>query len=265
MDSQTARAKLKTSIFGQNMFYFSETESTNDYCLKLARDGAPEGTVVVADYQKQGKGRLNRSWFSAKGENLLVSILLRPQQDIESLQKITLASASILIDTFLIYLKKHKLDKIKFNVKWPNDILVGNEKIAGILAESILQEKHINALVVGFGINLNARSDTMPTEIRKRATSLAETIGQPVNIEDFFAELMYHLERSYVRLERSDYNSVVSTWKKQCRQIGKPIIVSTIDGDEEAVFHDVNEDGHLLYKRENGEIAELIAGEIKNR
>ncbi len=265
MDSQKARAKLKTCIFGQNLFYFSETKSTNDYCLKLSRDGAPEGTVVVADYQKQGKGRLNRSWFSAKGENLLLSILLRPQQDIESLQKITLASASILIDTFLIYLKKHKLDKIKFNVKWPNDILVGNKKIAGILAESILQEKHINALVVGFGINLNSSGDSIPAEIRERATSLAELIGQPVDIEDFFAELLYHFEGSYVKLERSNYSSVVSTWKKQCKQLGCPIIVSTIDGDEEAVFQDVNEEGHLLYKRKNGEIAELIAGEIKNK
>lgn len=262
MDIDRINKNLQTSIFGKNLFYLHEIDSTNNYALKLAKEGSPEGTVVVADYQTKGKGRLDRNWYSAPGENLLLSILIYPEQEIELVQKITLAAANILIESIESYFKKHHYNKVDINVKWPNDLLINGKKTAGILTESILREKHIKALVIGFGINLNTLESKMPLEIKETATSLIEFTKEPVIIEDFLAHFLYCFEQSYFVLERTNYSQVVPVWKKYCKQFGKTISIETSNGNEEVCFYDINDEGHLIYRRTDGELKELISGTI---
>jgi len=255
--------RLRTNIFGQTLFCLEEIDSTSKYAMQLARDGAPEGTVVCAAYQTMGRGRLNRMWLSKAGQNLLMSIILRPRQEIAAVQKITLAAVNILHDALYDFCKRHGHLELSLSVKWPNDLLADGKKMAGILAESILRDKNIEALVLGFGINLNSRLEDMPPEIQNMATSVVEETNKTVDIERFLPHFLNYFEERYCRLERTDYAHVAENWKKNCPQIGKPIIIRDGNSKTEGIFHDINDNGYLVYKLADGSLNELISGEIE--
>ncbi|MBD3226465.1 MAG: biotin--[acetyl-CoA-carboxylase] ligase [Caldithrix sp.] len=265
MNIDQIKQKLQTNIFGDKLFYYEEVDSTNARTLQLAREGAPEGTVVLTDFQKKGKGRLNRTWFAPKGENLLVSVLLRPEQEITAVQKITLAMANIVLEVLDKHLKSESKTREAHTIslKWPNDVLIDHKKVAGILSESILKEKHIEALVIGFGINLNTPVKQMPDEIKATTISLIDILGKPVNRERFLCELLLLLEKHYTSLERSNYKNVVKQWKKHCPDIGQKIIITTPGGQETGTFQDINKFGYLVYQTDDGIRKELNAGEIR--
>ncbi len=193
MDIKKIQAKLKTSLFGTNIYYEESLDSTNDYTMQLAKEGAPEGTIVLTEYQESGKGRLNRSWFSSRGQNLLMSILLRPELEIEMVQKIALATATILIDSLEDFYKNRKIKISELEVKWPNDILLNGKKLGGILAESKLKNKTMEALVIGIGLNVNSTKNEFPEDIRDLAISLKDFIGKDTSIEDL---LTFFLNRT---------------------------------------------------------------------
>ncbi len=264
MDPTGLKKRLRSSLFGTNLFYFEELNSTNTKAMELARKGAPEGTVVITDFQTKGKGRLNRSWYAEKGKNILLSMILRPEQDVEATQKITLAAAHILIKAIESFIDsdKNAQKRLKINVKWPNDIFFNGKKGAGILAESILKERKIDALVMGFGINLNMRKQEIPESIRDTATSLYEEIGKEIDRETFLAEFLNEFEEQYCKLERTNYESVVYEWKQYCDQFGQEIDITGPEGKKRVYFHDVNAEGHLLYRLNDGSVEELVAGDI---
>lgn len=263
MDVERIKRRLKTSLFGENIYYFDELDSTNQYAMNLAKDGAPEGTVVITAFQRKGKGRSDRPWFSNKGENLLVSLLLRPELEVDSVQKITLATAAILIESVRHFLKNRKMRIPRLEVKWPNDIMLSGKKIGGILAESKLNNKQVEVLVLGIGLNVNTPSETMPNEIKHIATSLMEVTQKPIIIEDLFSFFLKNFEKNYERYERTNYLDVVTHWKKYCKQFGKPILIHAPDYEERGYFEDVNEDGYLIYRTEGGTLKRLIAGDIE--
>ncbi|MEJ2056090.1 MAG: hypothetical protein P8X42_19420, partial [Calditrichaceae bacterium] len=124
MNIKRIQSKLKTSLFGTNIYYEKSLDSTNDYAMFLAEEGAPEGTIVLTEFQKSGKGRLNRKWLANPNQNLLMSMLLRPEVEIEMAQKIALAITTILIDSIADFLKNRHIVISGLEVKWPNDILL---------------------------------------------------------------------------------------------------------------------------------------------
>ncbi len=262
LDCDKVRADLRTSIFGRTLYCFQVIDSTNAYLLTLARDGAPEGTVVQADFQTAGHGRQQRKWFSAPGQNLLFSILLKPELEIDYSKKIMLATAIILANTIENYLQTHQLDPVQISFKWPNDLLVNGKKLSGILAESILRDKKIEAMVLGIGINLNEPVEKMPSEIRDIATSLRSITGQPINREEFLCLFMQEFEKNYERFERNFYDRVVDEWKERCDQFGQKVTIRTPFGEEIGIIKDVNESGYLVYEDQKGVLKALIAGEI---
>jgi len=262
MDCERIKAKLETNIFGQNIYCFDTIDSTNTKILQLAKEGAAEGTVVQAEYQSTGRGRLNRPWIAAAGENILFSLLLRPERDVEDVQKITLAFASTLLGTLRRAIPSLRKNAV-LEVKWPNDILINQHKVCGILAESVLQDKKISALAIGIGINVNTPQSRMPDEIRETATSLIEFSRKPVDRENLLVKILSQFEKEYGKLDRNNYEGIVDTWKKSCRQLGSPIIVITSEGEIPAILVDVNETGQLIYKTSDGQLRTLIAGEIR--
>ncbi len=257
------RVNLQTSIFGRTLYCFQVIDSTNAYLLSLARDGAAEGTVVQADFQTAGRGRKERKWFSAPGKNLLFSILLKPELEIDYSKKIVLAVAIILAETIKQYLNAHNIEPIDISFKWPNDLMVNGRKLSGILAESILRDKKIVAMVIGIGINLNEAQEDMDPEIRDTATSLYQLTGQIIDREEFLTIFLRQFEKDYERFERNFYHQVVDEWKAHCEQIGKKVLISTPFGEEEGVVKDINESGYLIYEDRKGVEKALIAGEIK--
>lgn len=264
IDIDQIKNNIKTSLFGKYIYYFPKIDSTNLYARRLAQEGAPEGTIVLTDYQTQGRGRLDRVWESPKDTNILMSIILRPRLNIERVAKITLASAGIVVDTLERFLKKSKINKIEFSLKWPNDVLVKDKKIAGILTESSLREKEIVFIIVGIGININQDNSSFNKEFRENATSLYAETSQKFEREQIISDLITAFEKKYFTLERSNYNQVVKEWKQRCDHIGKQIRIETHLKVESGEFLDVDENGILLYRTADGEVKELVSGTIKS-
>ncbi|NOX88011.1 MAG: biotin--[acetyl-CoA-carboxylase] ligase [Calditrichaeota bacterium] len=263
LNCDKVRGSLNTSIFGRSLYCFQVIDSTNSYLLTLAREGAPEGTVVQAEYQTSGRGRKERKWHAAPCKNLLFSILVRPEIEIDFSQKITLATAIVLAETIDRYLKDSGVAPVDITFKWPNDLLVGGLKLSGILAESILREKKILALVLGVGINLNETKDQFDPALKNQATSLIQLTGQTINREKFLCMFLEQFEKDYERFERNLYREVVHEWKQRFTQIGKKVLVSTPFGDEEGIIRDVDESGYLVYEDKVGRLRSLVTGEIK--
>ena len=254
---------LTSSFFGRNLFCHPEIDSTNKLALQMAKEGAPEGSVVCAGFQTVGKGRLERSWHSEKGKNMLLSLILRPKAEVEYVQRITLATALILKDYIQSFTKRSGLKTPEIDVKWPNDLLINNKKIAGILTQSILKEKEVDALIIGIGLNLNEELSSFPPELQQKATSLIEETGTSFNLNRFISGFLSFFEESYLKLERTNYQEVVAMWKDNCNQLGKKIEVSLPTGEKQiAKFLDISDSGYLIYKLEDGSSHKLTAGEI---
>jgi len=256
------REKSGASIFGNNIFCLTEVDSTNTFVLNIARSGAPEGTLVVSNFQTAGRGKQNRQWFAPRGQNMTFSVLLRPTVKIEHAQKITLAMANTLADTIEQFFSQKKWQPIQINLKWPNDLRIGEKKLCGILSESILKDKEIVALAVGIGINLNTEIKNFPPELQHNTCSLIDYSEQRIIPEELLALFLGRLEVDYGNWERNNYRDVVQTWRKRSHQIGQTISISTIDETEQVVFEDVDESGYLVYRNAKGELKQLISGDV---
>ena len=263
LDENLIKNSLKTSFFGKYLYVFPEIGSTNSYARELVKQGAPEGTVVLADYQSNGKGRLGRHWQSSKGANILMSLILRPKINIEAIRCITLATSDILISALEKSIKKEGLAKIKFKVKWPNDIMVDGKKIAGVLCESSVREKAVEYVVVGLGINVNQDISQLSEDIRSKTTSISAETARHFQRETLIAQLLLKYEQNYIHFERTNYDQGINNWKKRCDQIGNSYIIKTPVSEELGQVIDIDNNGVLVYQTQEGKIKKLIAGDIK--
>jgi BirA family biotin operon repressor/biotin-[acetyl-CoA-carboxylase] ligase len=264
LDIEQIKKNQKTSIFGKYIYYFPEIDSTNNYAKRLALEGAPEGTVIIADYQAEGKGRHDRVWESSKESNVLMSFVLRPRLEIERVIRITLGVAEIIISSLEKFLIKTQVENINFSVKWPNDILTNGKKIAGILTESSLREKEIVYIIVGIGINVNQDISELNNDLKETATSLFSETNHEFNRESLISEIISEFEKQYFNLERTNYDLVLQNWKDRCDHIGKEIEVETHVTTETGKFVDVTEKGILIHATGEDEERELVAGTIKS-
>jgi len=263
IDYAKIKSHLKKSIFGKYIYHLPEIDSTNSYAQRLAYEGAPEGTIIITDFQTEGRGRQNHKWESSKESNILMSLILRPSVKIDRVIKITLATADILISSLENILQKSDFDHNRFTVKWPNDILANGKKIGGVLTESSLREKEVIFVIVGLGLNVNQDISDLSSEARGIATSLYHETNEKFNREAIVAEIISSYEKKYLYLEKTNYSEVVGDWKKRCACDGQAIAVETHAGTETGYYIGVNDDGALIYRTENGMEKELISGSIK--
>src|SRR5690349_7186570 len=170
-------------ISGRDIRVFEETSSTNDVVEKLARDGVKEGVVVFAEAQSKGRGRLGRRWLSPPRQGLWFSVLLRPSLHPQAATQLTVASATALCRAI------REQTPLRPEIKWPNDILIGGRKVAGVLTEMGAELDHIKHLTLGIGIDVNLGANDFPPELRKIATSLRVESGQPVHRIDLAAAI----------------------------------------------------------------------------
>jgi BirA family biotin operon repressor/biotin-[acetyl-CoA-carboxylase] ligase len=264
LDIEQIKKSQRTSIFGKYIYYFPEIDSTNNYAQRLAQEGAPEGTIVLSDYQIEGKGRLDRTWESSKDLNILMSVILRPKLKIEQVIKITLATTEILILSLEKFLSRLKIENLTFSVKWPNDVLANGKKIAGILTESTLREKDIIYIIVGIGLNVNQDISELSQNLRGDSTSLFAETDQTFDREILISDIITEFEKHYFNLERTNYEQVLNNWKDRCEHIGKEIEIETHVKIEKGKFIDISENGIILYTPEDDVEKELIASTIKS-
>ncbi|MCC6502579.1 MAG: biotin--[acetyl-CoA-carboxylase] ligase [Deltaproteobacteria bacterium] len=241
--------------FGSEVHFFESVDSTNARAFELARSGAPEGAVVIAETQTKGKGRIGRKWESPAGTNLYISIILRPPVAPQGAAGLTFALAVAVAEAV-------SNRGLKPAVKWPNDILTGGRKTAGILLEMDSEPDRVNFVIAGIGVNLNMKKEFFPENIRETATSICEETGSPVDRAAFTADMLSSMERWYGVYLKEGIEPVLDAWKGFFRSTGKPVKVTFLDRVVEGVCRGVDSTGALLLERD-GAIERVISGDVE--
>ncbi|MBE9527623.1 MAG: biotin--[acetyl-CoA-carboxylase] ligase [Proteobacteria bacterium] len=251
-----------TDFIGARIAYFDTVESTNTEALELARAGAEEGTVVVADTQLQGRGRIGRTWVSPAAVNLYTSVILRPAISPPNAHMLTLLAAVALAEVI------EEATGKSVAVKWPNDILVEGRKIAGILLEMDSEIDRVHFVVIGIGVNINMDCALLPAELRTGATSVAVERGGNYSRVEFAANLYYALEKWYKIVSGSGaglegFAPVVEAWKGYFPYEGKRLRVVSFSDSTEGICVGIDFDGALLLQTAPGTVERIISGDVQ--
>ncbi|MBM7625023.1 biotin--[acetyl-CoA-carboxylase] ligase [Sporohalobacter salinus] len=254
LSPEEIKKDLKTDILGCKVIYHEEVESTNLLAKSAARQGADEGTIILAKEQVGGKGRLGREYFCPAG-GIWFSIILHPDL------KPTVASRINFVAVVALAKTIDKLTDLTPEIKWPNDVLINGKKVTGILTEMSAEIEQINYLVLGIGINLNIGLDKFPSELQKKATSIQEELGQKVPKLQFFLTLLENLEEKYTKLQIEGFAEIVEEWEDYNITIGNEVTVSNGEGTLSGQAVDINDEGCLLVELSDGTIKKVVAGE----
>lgn len=244
LTNEAVQPLLRTKTLGRTLLLLEDTPSTNTEALRLAQEGAPDGTTIVAERQTAGRGRLGRPWLSLPGENLYCSVVLRhspPSAQLTGwLSWVPLSSAVAAAHAF------RALGKVPITLKWPNDLLVGTRKLGGILCESGGSASKRLFVVVGIGINVNVPAEGFPEELRGLATSLAIETGGPVDRAALLASLLNHLEHWNGLLLANGPRSVSREYASLCGTLGQRVRATMASGDSiEGLAEAIGPDGSL--------------------
>jgi len=247
---------LRTKRIGCRVTCVRETESTNLLAFRLAENAAPEGTVVIAEAQTGGKGRLGRHWESPPGVNLYCSVILRPPMSPARAPQLTFLSAVAVARTI------EGTDCLQPKIKWPNDVLVKGMKVAGLLNEMSAETDTIHCVVLGIGVNLNMRKEQFPRELRQPASSLLLESGETVNRVDFTRRLFTTLDTLYDEYLGAGFAPIREEWLFRSTVQGRTVRVSFGNGAMEGVVIGVDNDGALLLDRGSGNPERVLAGDV---
>lgn len=248
-----ARLRPRLGPFAQQLLWYPEVTSTNDIAARLADTGAAEGTVVAADAQTAGRGRHGRVWISPPGAGLYVSLVLRP--DPETLGLLTLAVGVAVSEGI------ERATGLETHVKWPNDVYVGDRKVAGILAEAGAGQSGAPYVIVGVGVNVTAAA--YPPDVASRATSIEVELGRTVDRGLLLATSLAALADRYAGLQRRRHADVLAAWRgRAALTFGRRVEWDAAGSRRRGVAEDLDERGALLVRTESG-IERIISGEIR--
>jgi BirA family biotin operon repressor/biotin-[acetyl-CoA-carboxylase] ligase len=248
---------LQTRLVGKNIQYWGEVDSTNAALTRLVAEGCEEGAVVLADAQRAGRGRLGKSWVSPPGVNLHLSVLLKPQINVSDIRFLTLIGSIAIAEVLDAY-------GAKAQVKWPNDVLVADKKIAGVLAEIRLRDGQLEHVILGMGVNLNIDRPTMDRlfgEAAVGATSLYEAIGKQIDRNVFAAQLLGRLEHYYFAFLEKGKAVVLDQWRAHSF-LGRRVSVKEEDMHVEGVALDIDDEGCLVVALDDGMSVRVREGEV---
>ena len=246
----------KTKIIGRDIQVFEQTTSTNDVMEKLARDGVKEGVVVFAETQTKGRGRLGRKWISPERKGLWFSVLLRPDLRPQEATQLTVASATALRRAI------QSGTGLKPEIKWPNDILIGGKKVAGILTELSAEVDRVRHIILGIGVDVNLDAGELPAELRKIATSLKIETGEMISRAELAVEILRELDFDYARICGGEFPAVADEWESGCVTIGKNVTVHIGDRKIRGRAESLDDDGALLLRTEHGHLERIIGGDV---
>lgn len=249
-----ARGELKTEFVGRKVLHFEEVTSTNEVAKEMARRGAEEGVVVIAEAQSRGRGRLGRRWISPRG-GVWLTVILRPTISPEAalrMQFITAVSVARAIEETL---------GLEVEVKWPNDILIHGRKVCGILTESGLRGGELEFVALGVGINANIDINAFPEDLRESVTSLREEAKHEVSRRFLLKSLLANLERYYVKFLRGEFDQILDEWRSLTSMLGKRVVVTNLHEKIEGEAVDVDQDGALVIRLDGGPLRRVLSGD----
>lgn len=251
---------LETEHFGHPLVYMSTTGSTNDVAKEMAARGAPEGTVVVADEQTAGRGRLDRRWLAPAGTSLLCSILFRPPLPLSRANRLTMLCSLAAADAV------EEVSGLLVDLKWPNDLIIstkdGWRKLAGVLTETGVTGMELDFVVVGLGINVNVPREVLP-DLAPGATGILAETGRAVDRAALLAALLAGVEARYAGIE--DGVRLHAAWTARLATLGRQVIVTTGQEVLRGVAEEVDLDGALLLRTPDGDLRRLVAGDVTLR
>lgn len=250
---------LSSKFFGREVHYCDSVSSTNDVARELASQGARDGSLVVAEEQTGGKGRLGRQWHSPKYKGICFSVLLYPPVNPSEAAQMTMVTAVALA------LAVRKKTGVPVGIKWPNDLLVGGRKLCGILTEMSAELDRIDYLVVGSGLNVNQGLDEFPEEVRDMATSLKVETGFDIARVSLLQAILEEYERWYMVWLEQGFSAILTKWKEMSVSLHCPVRIHTLNKSWEGWAEDVDADGALLLRLPDGGLQRLIAGDVSLR
>ncbi len=256
LSQQQIEDALGWTTFWRKIIYLPATGSTNDVAKDLARQGAPEGTVVVADEQTAGRGRLGRRWVAPPSTCLLCSLLFRPALSLSQANRLTMLCSLAAADAV------KEVAGLQVFLKWPNDLIIQSptwKKLSGVLTETGMAGAQLDFVVVGIGINVNVPPEVLP-DLDSNATSILAETGRDVDRVALLTAFLAEVERRYQALRTGE--SPHQEWAARLATLGRSVDVTTSDGILAGMAESVDEDGALLLRTPDGVLHRLLAGDV---
>jgi BirA family transcriptional regulator, biotin operon repressor / biotin---[acetyl-CoA-carboxylase] ligase len=238
--------------FGSPLYEFGEVDSTQTIAATLAAEGAPEGTLVLAEHQRAGRGRRGRSWHDRPGDNLLFSLVLRPQLAAADGPRLALVAAVALAEA----VERHT--GLRPGIKWPNDVILSEKKCAGVLAEATTDGAAVRRVILGIGVNVNQCE--FPDDLARHATSLALELGTPIDRRALLGDVLPALERWYTLHAARGFAPVRDEWCRRSVTIGRAVAVDAVRG----IAAGLDVDGALLVREATGTVRRVVAAEVEH-
>lgn len=252
--------RLHTAWAGRHYYYYAQTDSTNIRAKQLAEEGAPHGSLVVAEKQTAGRGRRGRTWVIPEGESITMSLLLKPEMELINASMLTLVAAMAIADA----VRRALGDAATCYIKWPNDIVVNGKKICGILTEMTTEADYINSIVIGIGLNVN--TTTFDPAVRDVATSLRLETGRCYSRSQLIADVMEAFEHYYdIFMQTQDLSALTDAYNAMLINCGRQVRVIEQDGEHIVTARSVTRTGGLLVENADGTEREIISGEVSVR
>ena len=249
---------LKTKIIGKRIYYFEEIDSTQNFAQQIASDNREDGTIIIAEKQTAGRGRLNRKWTSPKG-GIWFSLIIHPKFDISSSTLVPIAGAVALSKSIKSILG------IETTVKWPNDITIGRKKVAGMLVDASFQANNIDYLILGMGINFDINVKKLEKNLKTSpnfygVNSLRKKDDKtPPKL--LLMEFLLQFEKILSQLNKGEKSKIIKEWTKRADGIGEKMIINTSNGKISGISHGIDNDGALKIKTSKG-IKKIFAGDV---
>ena len=248
--------ELKTKVVGRTLHCCESIDSTNRMAKQLAEQGAPDGTVVVAEHQTGGRGRLSRSWEAPPDSCILCSVIFYPDIKPEFLFRLTMMASIAIVDAL------QATAGIRAGIKWPNDVYVGDKKICGILSEVDCSSQSVRYAVVGIGINVNwsLKNDE---HLGDSATSLRDLCGCDISRVKLLRELLMQIDSGYGSIH--DAAHLHNLWSQRCMHLGKTVRIISRNDTLEGTARGITEQGHLMLQSAGGSMHEIMCGDVSLR
>jgi BirA family biotin operon repressor/biotin-[acetyl-CoA-carboxylase] ligase len=250
------RDGLRTRRLGQRVHHFAVTGSTQDEARRLAEEGAPEGTLVVAEEQRSPRGRLGRSYFTPPG-GLWFSLLLRPRRSPEQVTSLSLLAAVGLHQAI------EAVTDLRPSVRWPNDLLIEGRKLVGILVELASEQDVLRYVILGIGVNVNLTNDDFPPDLQPIATSLRQVLGREVARVPLLQRILERTEALYDRYLESGPRPILDAWRALPTVLGQRVTVEELRERWEGTAVDLDDAGALLVRRDDGALQRVLAGDVR--
>ena len=251
---------MNTKLIGKYMMYFDTLDSTNNEAKRLAEMGFENGTVLIADEQQAGRGRLGRNWVSPKGKGIWLTIMLKPQIAPKDASKMTIIAALAVLRAI------GSICKAAPQIKWPNDIVLNGKKICGILTEMNAEMDEIHYLIVGIGINANLDEADFDETLLDKATSLKIENNNEVNRKALIANILNEFETLYMDfIKEANIEKFFEEYRKVSATIGKQVKIIDRKGETIGFAENLNIEGQLMVRKEDGTLIEVSSGEVSVR